>query len=323
MPEHSAVGYSQANGRSESAVQEIEGHVRTLKAALESRIRKRIPSSHPVIRWIIEHSATTLNKYALHDDGSTLTTAYEQLHGKKASEKIAEFGERILFWVPKRRRAKLDLPWAAGIYLGTTMTTNEAYVALPDGDVVRTGAVCRIRPDQRWRADLLQSIKGIPSKQATRPDDSFIEAIDNPHVYVDDDQRALLDKEIDEPKDSAEHVTSERDLPSLRITRRDLEIYDYTPSCLRCAQIQLGNHQTNSKHSTLCRARVYGLMRDAKDPKLERWMREHPDQPFKWDLAVEEVKKDTEALGLVSPSCSRMLRARTSGLSLTCLFSMV
>ena len=162
VPEHSAVGDSQANGRAESAVQEIENHVRTLKAALESRIRKRIPSSHPIVRWLIEHSATTLNKYAVHGDGATLSTAYEQLHGKKASEKLAEFGERVLFWIPKKRRAKLDLPWSSGMFLGTTMTTNEAYVGLPDGDVIRTSAVCRIRPDQRWNADLLQGITGTP-----------------------------------------------------------------------------------------------------------------------------------------------------------------
>ena len=101
VPENSAVGESQSNGRAESAVKEIEGHLRTLKGALESRIQRRIPTSHPIIRWMIEHSATTLNNYALHDDGSSVTTAYEQLHGKKASEKLAEFGERVLFWIPK------------------------------------------------------------------------------------------------------------------------------------------------------------------------------------------------------------------------------
>ena len=60
VPENSAVGESQSNGRAESAVNEIEGHVRTLKGALESRIRRRIPTIHPVMRWLIEHSAITL-----------------------------------------------------------------------------------------------------------------------------------------------------------------------------------------------------------------------------------------------------------------------
>ena len=107
------------------------------------------------MRWLVEHSAATLNKYALHDDGNSVTSAYEQIHGKKASEKVAEFGERVLFWIPKGRRAKLDMPWSAGVFLGTSMNTNEAFVGLPSGGVVKTGALCRIRPDQRWRADPL------------------------------------------------------------------------------------------------------------------------------------------------------------------------
>ena len=89
MPEHSAVGESQSNSRAERAVQELEDHLRKGKAVLEARLGKRIPSTHPIVRWMVEHCATTLNKYAIHDDGDRLSTAYELLHGKKASEKLA------------------------------------------------------------------------------------------------------------------------------------------------------------------------------------------------------------------------------------------
>ena len=38
--------------------------MRTIKSALESRIGAKIPSSHPVMRWMAKHSADILNKYA-------------------------------------------------------------------------------------------------------------------------------------------------------------------------------------------------------------------------------------------------------------------
>ena len=66
------------------------------------------------------------------------------LHGKKANERLAEFGEMVLFFVPRARRAKLDLPWSAGVYLGTAMTTNDAFVALPNGDVARSRGICQL-----------------------------------------------------------------------------------------------------------------------------------------------------------------------------------
>ena len=49
VPEHSAVGESQSNGKAERAVQQVEDQVRTIKSALESRIGAKIPSSHPVV----------------------------------------------------------------------------------------------------------------------------------------------------------------------------------------------------------------------------------------------------------------------------------
>ena len=75
MPEQSAVGYSQSNGRAERSVTEIEARLRTIKAALESRIQRTIPCTHPIARWLVEHTATIVTKYNLHDNGDNLATA--------------------------------------------------------------------------------------------------------------------------------------------------------------------------------------------------------------------------------------------------------
>ena len=147
VPENSAVGESAGNGRAERSVQRFEDQLRTLLAELEARIGQQLPSSHPVVSWLVEYTIVILNKYHIND--ATNETAYYALHGKEASEKFAYFGERVIFHIPARRRANLDLRWSSSIFLGTLMTSNEAFTALPDGDVTRTRAVARLVPNQR------------------------------------------------------------------------------------------------------------------------------------------------------------------------------
>ena len=52
VPGLSAVGESASNGRAERTVQSVEDMVRTYLHALESRLKVKIPSEHPVMRWI-------------------------------------------------------------------------------------------------------------------------------------------------------------------------------------------------------------------------------------------------------------------------------
>ena len=53
ISENSAVGASASNGRGERAVQAVEDMVRTLKAALESRLHWKLPTAHTVFRWLV------------------------------------------------------------------------------------------------------------------------------------------------------------------------------------------------------------------------------------------------------------------------------
>ena len=55
------------------------------------------------------------NRHAITPEGKT---PYNYLHGKDPSERLVEFGERVLWYVPKRIRAKLDVRWRLGTYLG-------------------------------------------------------------------------------------------------------------------------------------------------------------------------------------------------------------
>ena len=111
--ENSAVGESQSNGKAEAAVQCVQDQIRVMKAALESRILEIIPSQHPVMKWLVEYAAVVLNKYSINLSGHT---AYHNLHGKKVSERLVNFGKVVLHYAPKKRRHTLDMRWAMGIF---------------------------------------------------------------------------------------------------------------------------------------------------------------------------------------------------------------
>ena len=147
VPENSPVGESASNGRAERSVQRFEDQLRTLLAELEYRIGQSLTPTSPVLSWLVEYVCVILNKYHVND--ATNLTAYEFLHGKPADqEKLAYFGERVFFSVPKRRRSNLDLRWSVGVYLGTMMTSSEALIGLPNGDVTRTASIARLIPRQ-------------------------------------------------------------------------------------------------------------------------------------------------------------------------------
>ena len=70
-------------------LQIVEDKVRTMKAALGSRIGVQLPCTHPIVRWLVQHSADVINKSAVNRSG---LAPYEELHGKKPKERRIEFG---------------------------------------------------------------------------------------------------------------------------------------------------------------------------------------------------------------------------------------
>ena len=162
VPEHSPVGESQSNGLSERSVQRFENQLRKFLAELELRIGRQIASTQPIVSWLVEYTAIVLNKH--HVNEAANETAYYSLHGKDASEKLAYFGEKVFFHISARRRANLDLRWSSGVCLVTTMISTEALIGVPNGDVTRTSSISRLIPSQRWSADAVLDVSGVPAK---------------------------------------------------------------------------------------------------------------------------------------------------------------
>ena len=131
------------------------------------------------------------------------------------------------------------------------MTSNEAFIALPDGDVTRTRAVARLVPSQRWNKHAILAIKGVPSRPRPKnpADDSVIESYRNPHLNLDAELRQKLEQEDESAADMPLCLHDGRKLPSLRITRSDLERYGPTIGCPRCLDIGLGIFSTGASHN--------------------------------------------------------------------------
>ena len=89
MTENSAVGDSKGNGLVERANRTVEGQVRTMVMALESKLSKTIDASSGVFPWLVLHAGTLLNRFSVAADGKT---PHERLRGKNSRKQLIEFG---------------------------------------------------------------------------------------------------------------------------------------------------------------------------------------------------------------------------------------
>ena len=71
IPEEPPAMDSRVNGFIEKAIQAVQGQIRTLKSALESRLGKPVPQDHPALPWLVSHAASLLNRYQRDANGRT------------------------------------------------------------------------------------------------------------------------------------------------------------------------------------------------------------------------------------------------------------
>ena len=252
-PELTHPGESQSNGLAERSVGIFEDQFRTLKMALEMRLKHRLPSAHPVTAWLAEHTAWVLNKFHLGDDGRT---AYGRLHGREGRERVCEFGETVMWYVPKKLRAKLDQRWRYGIFLGRALGSDQNYIGVNSGDVVCARAIVRVVPNARWSYERISKIKipPIPFRPNTL---DRIEESSEPQAH---------------PEPTADAGDVARQLRRLRVMDTDVKRFGYTDSCQRCVYLQRGQDALarGVRHNEECRERVYDELRRAGAEKIKR-----------------------------------------------------
>ena len=207
----------------------------------------------------MEHAASVYNRHLCNPDGKT---PFEAIHGQRWRGRQVEFGEQVFYFVPKRLRAKPNLRWRVGSFMGNSQATNECYVAASNGDVVKTRAIVRVVEGSRWSKEAIGGIKGTPMNlrpQHISDSDDFLEESASPHVS--DDQTGEDDDAVIGPAD-----VSKLD-KQLRITLKDLQDFGYSDKCPRCSDLQKGIFKTKRNHSTDSRMRIDLAYKDHDHPK--------------------------------------------------------
>ena len=252
-PEMTHPGESQSNGLAERSVGMWEDQFRTLKHALELRLKHRLPMAHPVTSWLVEHTAWVLNKFHLDSNGRT---AYGCLHGREGHERVCEFGERIMWFVPKKMRAKMDQRWRYGIFLGRSLSSDQNYIGLSSGDVICARAIVRVVPEMRWSHEAISKISTTPLSFKSGALDKIEESAE-PHTH---------------PEPVSDGADAQRQSRRLKLMDSDVKRFGLTDSCPRCAYLRQNQPMLarGVRHNEECRERIYEALRAAGAEKIQR-----------------------------------------------------
>jgi hypothetical protein len=161
--ETSAPYDSQSNGGTEVGVMLVRGIFRTLKLCLEGHLQKYIPVAHPVVPWLLEHSAFLLNVKTRGHDG---LTAWSRVKGRPFGLQSVGFGESVFFKKPTngphaQPDGNMGAVQSEGVFLGYNRSTNTYVLGTAEGRF-ESRSVSR-RPEQnRWNAERIREIKVTP-----------------------------------------------------------------------------------------------------------------------------------------------------------------
>ena len=256
VPEQTMVGESQSNGLAERAMQTIEGQIRCMKLALEDRLQCSVPCSHPIMAWLVEYASMLVNKYQ--PSGEDGLTCYERPHGQPPNERLPEFGETVLYFVPSKLRGNMDANFKFGIFLGRSWSSDQNFIGLSNGSVVRARGMARTTLANRWQQERAARIVAVPWDETPRGLDR-LEEQPAPHAIhrPDDDHRDAED--------------DSRIVKRIKIIYDDIKRLGGTPHCPKCDLYNAGvtGQANKAKHSEHCRQRIYDLLIKSGSAKMK------------------------------------------------------
>ena len=198
IPEESSVGNHAANGDAESTVRQVQGQIRTMKDALESRYGERIARDSHILPWLVMHAAAVVTRYRKDADD---ITAYRRWKGKAFRGSVAEFGENV--WYLKSDSAgkiKYVNRWHEGIWLGIADDTGETIVGTDEGAVKAKDFRRKPIIGERWKKERPASMRGVPWKTSVHEDGDELRI----HINMPQDDGPLSElvkpREVDDPK---------------------------------------------------------------------------------------------------------------------------
>ena len=239
----------QSNGAAEKAVDHVMGELRTLKLALESRINLKIGTKWKIVKWMVEHVGSMINRYQVGHDGKT---PFRRIMGKECNQKVLEFGERVLIKPKRRQRSNrkqaLDGKWRYATWIGVTARSNEHMVILPNGgSAYRVRSVRRVPEGDPWRGEDIQNVMASPKKPKTEERAQCDKDKIQPCVTIEGESNIEVRGIVE---DSLEEV--EKLLRDFKVSKFVLEKYGLTEGCQGCEGTLMNKRR---RHTTACRTR--------------------------------------------------------------------
>ena len=253
--EHSKAKDSQTNGVAERAVQSIEGLVRTMKFALEKRLGVQISSSHPLMAWIVEHAAETLNRFHVGPDGRT---PFERIKGKAYKGEVVEFGRIIYHRHPGRvEGGSMEPRWSEGVWLGKTAKSDENIISDETGRIVKAGGISLKTDIESWDRDVIMGVKvfpnGLNEPRAVRRTSIMIPPTPSHSGGESRGEEVREPDERDGPE-IADPVERSRGPADIYIRYEDLKKSGgFTAGCRKCQAMKSGdNSRSRMSHNAEC-----------------------------------------------------------------------
>ena len=253
--DNSSVGESDTNGTIERAIQDVNGQCRTLRSALEDRIKTVVRLKSHIVPWLIRHAAYLITRCRVRPSGRT---AFQIMKGRRSNGKLPEFGEIVHFMIPKTKDmpGKFEDRWSEGVWLGCDMRSGEDLVGMPSG-VFRVSTVRRKPMDSRWSPELISSMRGSPTQpvpgQAYNRTPAFSRKFGNQERR--DGLYAPQDPDV---------IPGVRDW---KIYKKDIEMHGPPDGCAGCRAIVTGS-LSKQPHTRNCRRRLQELIMETEEGRM-------------------------------------------------------
>ena len=161
--EHSPEYDSRANGDVEAAIRRLRELFRTARSCLQHRLEKNIEVDHPIMSWLLEHTAMLMTALVKGPDG---TTAWQKARGREFGMRSVCFGEECAFKKPGKgprynARGNMVNQSEMGTFLGYNRSSNQ-YIYATDEGVKMSRSIQRRPLEQRWHVDKIAGVVSTP-----------------------------------------------------------------------------------------------------------------------------------------------------------------
>ncbi|CAE7605318.1 GIP [Symbiodinium sp. CCMP2592] len=149
-------GSHASNGQAEKMIDVVRCNGLTLRAYVEQKIKATIEGHNHFYPWIMRHAGFLYNRYAVTPRGGT---PHEIMFGRAYRGLLVPLGEQVIFHKPSRARG--DLQWCRGVWLGVHERNGAHLLGTPDG-VFESRSIRRLPADEQWNAEAVLGMIGLP-----------------------------------------------------------------------------------------------------------------------------------------------------------------